>query len=270
MEHTQFAPDIAKINHNAGFFSCCSVRLGSIVHYFNNEKKLPKYVDSSTQFRWYKELNTDVTFQYFKHYNEMDQVIEHKSDVDFHDTKQFSFYKDLDFEKINPFIEKYFTPSKIVQTKIDAIIEKYDIDFDNTCTLFHRGLDKATETEICSYEDKLEKAKELLKENPNIRFLIQSDETGFIDKARETFPDNSFYCKDEIFHMEHDTKTLVDHKFRENPEDRAQNLLAVLMIMSKCKHVIVSSGNCDLWTILFRGNATNVTQFFKNEWVKSD
>jgi hypothetical protein len=269
MEHTQFAPDIAKINHNAGFFSCCSVRLGSIVHYFNKEKQLPKYVDSSTQFRWYKELNTDVTFQYFKHYNEVENDITYTSDVDYHDTKQFGFYKDLDFEKINPLIEKYFSPSKIVQTKIDAIIKKYDIDFENTCTLFHRGLDKVTETEICSYEDKLEKAKELLKENPNIHFLIQSDETGFIEKARETFPDNSFYCKDEIFHMEHDSKTLIDHKYRDNPEDRAQNLLAVLKIMSKCKHVIVSSGNCDIWTILFRGNTKNVTQFFKNEWVKN-
>lgn len=121
------------------------------------------------------------------------------------------------FWKNNPFIEKYFTPSKLVQNKINAIAQKYEIDYDNTCALFHRGLDKVTETEICSYEDKIEKAKELLKENPNIRFLIQSDETGFIEKACETFPDNSFYCKDEIFHMEHDAKTLVDHKYRKIP-----------------------------------------------------
>ena len=269
MEQTQFAQDITKINHNAGFFSCCSVRLGSIVHYFNDKKQLPKYVDSSAQFRWYKELNTDVTFQYFKHYNEMDNDIIYADGVDYHDTKQYGFYKDLEFEKNNPFIEKYFTPSKTVQSKIDAISQKYGIDFNNTCALFHRGLDKVTETEICSYDDKIEKAKELLKENPTIRFLIQSDETGFIEKARQTFPDNSFYCKDEIFHMEHDAKTLVDHKYRENPEDRAQNFLAVMMIMSKCKHIIISSGNCDIWTILFRGNAKNVTQFFKNEWVKN-
>lgn len=269
MEHTQIAPGIIKINHNAGFFSCCSVRLGSIVHYFNKEKQLPKYVDSSTQFQWYKELQTDVTFQYFKHYNEIENDITYTSDIDYHDTKQFGFYKDLDFEKNNPFIKKYFTPSNLVQNKINAIVQKYEIDYDNTCALFHRGLDKVTETEICSYEDKIEKAKELLKENPNIRFLIQSDETGFIEKACETFPDNSFYCKDEIFHMDHDAKTLIDHKYRENPEDRAQNLLAVLVIMSKCKHVIISSGNCDIWTVLFRGNAKNVTQFFKNAWVKN-
>lgn len=68
--------------------------------------------------------------------------------------------------------------------------------------------------------------------------------------------------------MEHDAKTLVDHKFRENPENRAQNLMAVLKIMSRCKHVIISSGNCDLWTVLFRGNAKNVTQFFKMNGLK--
>jgi hypothetical protein len=269
MEHTQFAPDIVKINHNAGFFSCCSVRLGSIVHYFNNEKKLPKYVDSSTQYRWYKELNTDVTFQYFKHYNEIDKDIDYTGNVDYHDTKQYGFYKDLDFEKINPFIEKYFTPSKNVQSKIDAITDKYNIDFENTCALFHRGLDKHTEQVVCTHEEKLEKAKELLKENPNIRFLIQSDETDFIDKALATFPDNSFYCKDEIFHIPYDPNGLVDFTFKENPEDRAQNFLAVLILMSKCKHVITSAANCDIWTILFRGHSRNLIQYFKGEWKRS-
>jgi len=269
MEHSQFAPDITKINHNSGYFSCCSVRLGSIVHYFNTHKSLPKYVDSSGQFRWYKKYDTDVTFQYFKHYNEVDTDIEYNGDVDYHDTKQSGFYKDLDFEKINPFIEKYFSPSKMVQSKIDTMIQKYEIDFDTTCALFHRGHDKHTEQQICTHEEKLQQAKKIMDENPNIRFLVQSDETEFIDKALEAFPNNAFYCKDEIFHMPYDPNGLIDNTFKENPEDRAQNLLAVLVILSKCKHVILSAGNCDLWTTLFRGNAKNVTQFFKNEWVKN-
>ena len=35
------------VNHNHGFFSCCSVRLDCIVQYINNYKSLPKYIDSS-------------------------------------------------------------------------------------------------------------------------------------------------------------------------------------------------------------------------------
>ena len=32
-------------------------------------KKLPSLVDSSRQFKKYKNSNRDVTFKYFKHYN---------------------------------------------------------------------------------------------------------------------------------------------------------------------------------------------------------
>lgn len=266
MEQTQFAPDIVKINHSAGFYSCCSVRLGSIVHYFNNEKRLPRYVDSYNQFRLYKDYNTDVTFQYFEHYNSIDEDITYEGPIDYHDEKQFTFYKDLNFEKITPFIRKYFSPSRVVQSKIEQITKKYTIDFENTCALFHRGHDKITETEICSYDDKIDKAKELLKENPTIRFMIQSDETEFIEKARKALPHNSFYCSDEIAHMTQDCKTQVDYKFRENIENRSQDFLAIMIIMSKCKHVILSSGNCDIWTILYRGHCENVIQYFKGKW----
>ena len=36
---------------------------------------------------------------------------------------------------------------------------------------------------------------------PKIQFLIQSDETEFIEKMRFMFPDNSFYFKDEVRQM---------------------------------------------------------------------
>ena len=38
-----------KITHNAGFFSCCSVKLTKIVEFINLNKKLPDSVDSSAQ-----------------------------------------------------------------------------------------------------------------------------------------------------------------------------------------------------------------------------
>ena len=266
MEHSLFAPGITKINHNAGFFSCCSVRLGSIVNHFNKYKSLPKYVDSSSQFRWYKEFNTDVTFQYFEYYNVVDEDINYTEDVDYHDTKQFSFYTNLNFEKINPFVRNYFSPSKLVQSKINDMIEKYNIDFENTCSLFHRGHDKCTEHKICTHEEKIEQARKVLEKYPNIRFLIQSDETEFIDKALAAFPNNSFYCKDEIFHMPHNPTSLIDYTFKENPEERAQNFLAVLILMSKCKHLVVSAGNCDIWIVLFRGHANNLIQYFDGKW----
>ena len=69
---------ILKIKHNAGFFSCCSIRLIDIIHYFNENKTLPDEVDSSEQFSLYKLDQNDITSLFFKENN---SNIEYNSDV---------------------------------------------------------------------------------------------------------------------------------------------------------------------------------------------
>ena len=55
--------------HNAGFFSCCTIKLNEIVKFINKNRTLPMYVDSSKHFNWYKtEGEGDVTYKYFKMY----------------------------------------------------------------------------------------------------------------------------------------------------------------------------------------------------------
>ena len=55
--------------HEAGFFSCCSVKLNNIVDYINNNSKLPDYVNSSQLFERHKINNDDITYDYFEHYD---------------------------------------------------------------------------------------------------------------------------------------------------------------------------------------------------------
>jgi len=263
---TQYAPDIVMILHSDGFFSCSSVRLTGVITYFNNNKKLPVYLDSFNQYRMNKKYNTDVTFQYYEHYNSVDESITYTHTIDYDENKQFVFYKNLDFDAITPFVRKYFSPSVFVRDKITHIIKKYDIDFDNTCTLFHRGQDKVTETKICTHEEKIEKARELLRQHPQLRFMIQSDETDFIEKAKKAFPENAFCCEDEIIHMKQDPTVQVHKVNRDDIENSSQNFLAITNIMSRCKHVIMSSGNCDLWVALYRGNADNLIQYYDGVW----
>ena len=52
--------------HNAGVFSCCSIKLNDII---NKNSTMPTYVNSSAQFDWYKQTNKDITYEYFEHYN---------------------------------------------------------------------------------------------------------------------------------------------------------------------------------------------------------
>ena len=100
-----------KITHNAGFFSCCSVKLTYIVEYINSNKKIADSVDSSKQFELYKnDKNKDITFDYFEHYDNIkDDIIIHN--INYHNSYQFSDYSNLDYEYITPLIKKYFSPS---------------------------------------------------------------------------------------------------------------------------------------------------------------
>ena len=254
------------VSHNAGFFSCCTVKLNKIIHYFNYYKQLPLILDCSKLYEYYKLNNEhDLTTEYFEDYN-INKSILYKNNIDFSYTYQFINYKLLCYDKLNSFVSKYFTPSKDVLLMIQKIEKKYKINYENICVLFFRGNDKKTETRLSNYNDYIVLAKERLKENSNIRFLIQSDETEFIEKMLSVFP-NSFYFKDEIRHMSKQNNT-VDKVMTKNILLYSKYFLAITIIMSKCNYVICGSGNCSLWIMLYRNNNKNVYQYLNDTWIK--
>ena len=82
-----------KITHNAGFFSCCTVRLEKIIEYFNIHQHLPVIVDSSEQFRDYKFNNEDITCRFF---NTTNISFDYEKDINVTksiDEQQFSDYR---------------------------------------------------------------------------------------------------------------------------------------------------------------------------------
>tara|TARA_E500000331_G_C17241489_1_gene707179 strand:- start:464 stop:1261 length:798 start_codon:yes stop_codon:yes gene_type:complete len=257
------------LTHNAGFFSCCSVKLYEIVKFINSNKKTPDNVDSSQQFEWYKNNNdNDITYEYFEHYNNI-QNIEIKYPINYHWRYQFVNYSKLDYNIIIPLIKKYFSPSKNIQDIINNIEKKYNLVYENICTLFYRGNDKNRETKICGYDAYFKYANEIIKNNPNILFLIQSDETEFIEFMTEKFPNNSFYFKDEIRHMKKCDDT-VDIKMKDTNKEFSKYYLAITIIMSKCKYIICGSGNCSIWIMFYRENCKNVIQNLNDAFYISE
>lgn len=120
---------------------------------------------------------------------------------------------------------------------------------------FYRGNDKNTETITFSYEDYTTYGNQILLKNPNIRFMIQSDETEFINKMLLTFP-NLFYCKDEIRHINKSMST-VDIIYKETNFDFFQKYLAITLLMAECNYLICGSGNCLIWIIFYRQHVKN-------------
>ena len=257
-----------KIVHNAGFFSCCSVRLSDIVNYINVHGKTPLEVDSSKQFKMYKNnSDDDVTYDYFEHYDKINILIDNIH-INYHWSYQFCDYSLLNYAKINPVLKKYFSPSKQINDIIENLTHKYMLDYDNICVLFYRGNDKITETFVNTNYNEYDKyINSIISTNPNIKFLIQSDETEFIERMIEILPNNSFYFKDEIRHMKRCNNT-VDVILNENNYMFSKYYLAITFIMSKCGYVICNSGNCSIWITFFRGNNHNVFQLKRHNKFK--
>lgn len=254
--------------HNAGFFSCCSVKLSDIVNYINLNKKLPNYVNSSAQFEWYKKKKGDITYDYFEHYDNVNTYINYNHNINYHHTHQYMNYSNLDYNHIIPVVKKYFTPSRHITHIVGTIEKKYNLIYHKICVLFYRGNDKVTETKLGNYNEYLNYAKLIMKINPSILFLIQSDETEFIDFMSNKLPNNSFYFKDEIRHMKKCNST-VDKVMKSQNYEFSKYYLAITIIMSKCKYIICGSGNCSIWIMLYRKNAKNVIQYFNDKWYKN-
>lgn len=258
-----------KINksRDAGFFCCCSSRLTHIAGFINFHNKWPDSVDTSMQFKWYKNdknKNRDITFKYFENYNNVTDVnIIHP--INYHWQYQYTNYSELDYKSITPLIKKYFSPSIEIKEIINNIEKKYDLIYENICVLFYRGNDKNRETIKCSYDEYLNYANELLKKNNRLIFLIQSDETEFIEFMTNKYPNNSLFFKDEIRHMKKCDNT-VDIVLSSQNYEYSKKFLAITIIMSKCKYIICGSGNCDKWIMLFRGNNKDVIQNLNGSW----
>jgi hypothetical protein len=254
-----------KVTHNAGFFSCCSVRLDNIVAYYNKHRTVPEAVDSSEQFQLYKPTpdSGDITNAYFA--EQPSQLNpEYTSKILFKQEYQFWNYKKIQFQKIRPFVELYFRPSteilQLVQELRNSVPTNQPI-----CVLFHRGNDKATETALCPYDAYIKKAKQVQRENPAVHFFLQSDETEFLETMTNAFP-NSFYFGDRIRHIPK-ASTSVDLVFREGNFEASKQYLAITIFMASCAHIIFGSGNCSLWILLYRGNSNGVHQFLEGRWA---
>ena len=255
-----------KIKRGSGLFSCCSCRMDAITSYYHKYHQLPE-IDSSEQFAWYKTHPWDLTYLFFKKLNITGYAFPYVADK--LESAQFKPYKDLDLDRLSHYIDYYFFPSDYELSVKNYFEQKYSIDYDNTCSIFYRGIEKETETHQAGYDEFIDKAKEIQQQNPNIRFLVQTDEYDFL----KAFVNNisGCFCFEEMPVVNRSAYTTA-MPFLIKPEDRtnfACMFFAVTLCISQCKYLVTHSGNCGLWAILYRGNSKNVSQFLVDSWIDS-
>ena len=258
-----------KITHSYGFFSCCSVRLYSIINYLNTNKVLPIKVDSSSQFGLYKyNNNTDITFDFFEDYDNSDIQINYDKNFDIDiNCFQFTNYKDIDYKFINSFISKYFSPSMLILNIYNKLLLKYNININNCIGLYYRGTDKFIETKLGTFESYYKKLNEIIdnNSNKNIQLIVQTDSTPFLNFMKKE-------CNRQIIII-NENSTSYKKKGIHNEKNGSENyvdmqyLFASFLIISKCKYIICSSGNCSVWMMFYRNNAYNVHQNLNCRWL---
>ena len=244
-----------------GFFSICTFILVSILKFKETSDKLPVPFNYLQLFWFYqpsKEFTVDIMKECFEEKCVADMRMKETPRLIMGSSGQK--YNKLKLNLLNRLVSAYFTPSTNIKEIINTIEKKYLIDYENTCTIYYRGTDKKVETGLAGYDEFFNKAEEILQKNPNIRFFLQTDEIEFATAFQEKFTNN--FSIDGLT-MVHSNNSDGPHGSLPRPKRVAHAVLflAAVIIMSKTKHVITSSGNAALWIVLYRGNVRNVQQY---------
>lgn len=243
-------PNKLIITHNAGFFSCCSIKLCKIIEFINNYKKTPDIIDSTGQFLNYKtghqyEQNLDISTHFFNLNKFIN--IEEKNITLTSDNKelQFSNYKLINFHQVKPLIDKYFDPSIKIKEKISMIEKKYRINYEKILAVYYRSTDKSVETNIPSIETIINKISEVKKINPELQILYMTDDLNSKKRIHNQF--KNVITIDEVICL--------------NRYDHAQWFMSSVIVMSKAHSIITTSGNVSNWMVFYRNNSKNIHQY---------
>ena len=252
-----------QLDHNAGFFSCCSVACHDIIKHIKEHQSVPE-VDFSKIFTWYKDLpNQNVYDMYFKFSKLQELNIDKISKIKYNRLSLFN-YKDEDLKNIKSIINKWFNPSDSVFQYVELFIKKYEINMDKTLAICFRGTDKFIDVNETSYEKFTSKVPHIMQNKGVDRVFIQTDQTQFIDFFKNSYPNIPVFSIQEI-PTTRSKKHLYKGIIQENKVTHAQMFLAVVQILSSCKFLINHTGNVARWIAKYRGSTENMTQYKGNQ-----
>jgi len=254
----QFNENVLNLIHDEGFFSNCSVTLRALFSSVKFNEKIIVNWPTQDKYRNEDQKGKNLFNEYFEESKDFIPMQFYANNSWF---ENLAGYKDLDFEKITPFIMNYFNPSNSVQKKIQALIKKYSIIPELTIALYYRCKDKCTELNPVDIDLYIRIVNKLLEENSDLRVLVQTDSYFIRDRCLREFKERAFFI--EELPVTDTNKGM--HKM--SPQERGisnfelgENFLATVIIMSQCSKVITSTGNVGLWIYLYRGNGKNALQ----------
>lgn len=238
--------------HDTGIYSSTLSSYFGVIYHLEKNKIVDKikFINSHSFFK--NDNNTDLYPILYKTNSNINFDNYEKIDVTnpIGDDK----YNTLSYKDYNLVTNRYYLPSDIILDNIKKLKKKYNIDVNNTIGILYRGTDRFYEN--FKPELYIQKCKEILYENPELKILIQTDQEQFINKCYENFDNEKIIIINELPKT---TGNLALHFT--DIEDRltwAINLDTSIRIISECKYLINHNGSVAFMCCLYRGNSNNM------------
>ena len=244
------------LTHNAGFFSCLSVALNSVV------ENPPLSISARFGMRLYKaHLFTDPWKYYFKPpqlHNQENQFSPPPS-IRLIPAKDWWWrrYEALPIIDVSLYIEMYFAPSDRVRAKMIESKNTYNLEPSKTIGVHYRGTDKLTEFSITGIEEYIRNVSEIISQVPNHKILLQTDDYVAYQKFFAIYGERMITFDQPTS----PTSGIGLHYLgNRNPVEDTVKYFSTTLILSQCDYLITHTGNGALWEILYRGNNVKVIQ----------
>lgn len=257
----------------AGFFSCYTVLLYELIQFYNKTYTLPETLDTSNTFGMYKyDPKIDVTHDFFQHHETMKTTFEPKPVTNSFGIWGFQNYnyKNIQYNELIPFIKKYFSPSDKIINLQNILLSMYNIYLDNCIAIYYRGTDKKNETALDNFDSYYNKLIEIIADNTDMQIIVQTDSAQFLEFMKSklvgknliVIKENEVSYRDKGIHHEKSPK--------ENFKD-IHYFFSTILILSRCKHVLCSSGNVSIammfYRVLYTNNIANIYQNYDMAWL---
>jgi hypothetical protein len=251
LHHSQYDPNTKTLygHHQSGFYSCIN-QVRNSVYTLLNEEIIPENISFQSTLNWYRNNEDLYPILYKLNLEKKEELKKYKFNLLKWDPT-YELFNNLDLKQIKLIEEVYFSPSDTVLNCIENLEKKYNINYNNTLAVLHRGTDKYKEAKLQTVDWWMEQC-DLIVSNAD-KILFQSDELQFKNKFLEKYKENIFTFEEMIFENEYITP-------KTNKIEWSVNFESIMRIISKCYKIFTHAGNGGIIPILYKGNIKNVYQ----------
>lgn len=223
---------------------------------------IPERIDYSLGYRHFKkDPNRDIYSDFHKINKEIDLNLFVNIPLPDSNRCQFDLYR---FDVYNKVRDRFFNPSDLILEKKNFLNVKYKFDSQKTISVLYRGTDKGTEIRLGSPAEYLNVVKNILKNNPDFKVLLQTDQTQVIQYFYEQLGDILITFEETPSTISNKVIWSLVEQSDKDSIDWSQWFDAALRCVSECKYLVNHTGNVAFFANLYRGNVNKVYQFNEN------